>query len=62
MDFITIITMFSLISKEAEQEIMMKELKGQNNFEARQRLIKLKNDLKKMQLGLVTKINLPSIK
>ena len=44
------------------QEIMMKELKGQNNFEARQRLIKLKNDLKKMQLGLVTKINLPSIK
>ena len=44
------------------QEIMMKELKGQNNFEARQKLVKLKNELKKMQLGLVTKINLPAIK
>ena len=44
------------------QEIMMKELKGQNSFEARQKLFKLKNELKKMQLGLVTKINLPSIK
>ena len=44
------------------QEIMIKELKGQNDFEARQKLVKLKNELKKMQLGLVTKINLPSIK
>ena len=44
------------------QEIMIKELKGQNDFEARKKLVKLKNELKKMQLGLVTKINLPSIK
>ena len=41
------------------QEVMMKELKGQNHFEARQ---KLKNQLKKMQIGVVTKFNLPSIK
>jgi hypothetical protein len=44
------------------QEIMIKELKGQNDVEAKQKLVKIKNELKKMQLGLVTKINLPSIK
>ena len=44
------------------QEIMIKELQGQNDVEAKQKLVKIKNELKKMQLGLVTKINLPSIK
>ena len=48
--------------RKSMQEIMIKELQGQNDFEARQKLVKLKNELKKMQLGLVTKINLPSIK
>ena len=49
-------------NQKSSHEIMMKELKGQNDFEARQKMLKLKNELKKMQLGLVTKINLPSIK
>ena len=44
------------------QEIMMKELKGQDDVEAKQKLFKLKNELRRMQLGLVTKVNLPEIK
>ena len=48
--------------QKSYHEIMIKELKGQNDFEARQRMMRLKNELKKMELGLVTKINLPSIK
>ena len=44
------------------QEIMIKELNRQNDQEAKQKLVKLKNELKKMQLGLVTKIDLPAIK
>ena len=47
------------------QEIMMKQLKERNDPGARQQMAKLKNDLKLIQLGLVTNmnsINLPSIK
>ena len=47
------------------QEIMMKQLKERNDPGARQHMAKLKNDLKLIQLGLVTNmnsINLPSIK
>ena len=47
------------------QEIMMKELRDKNDPEAKQQMSKLKNDLKKIQIGLVTNINninLPSIK
>ena len=47
------------------QEIMMKELKDKTDNESKKQLTKLKNDLKKIEIGLVrniSSINLPSIK
>ena len=47
------------------QEIMMRQLKDKNDSGSKQQMIKLKNDLKVMQIGVVTNmnnINLPSIK
>ena len=47
------------------QEIMMKQLKDKHDPDSKQQMIKLKNDLKIMQVGLITNINnlnLPSIK
>ena len=51
--------------QKSMQELMMKELKNKNSPEARQQMSKIKNDLKYIQIGLVTNINninLPSIK
>ena len=46
-------------------EIMMRQLKDKNDSGSKEQMIKLKNDLKVMQIGVVTNmknINLPSIK
>ena len=47
------------------QEIMMKQLKDKDDPGSQEQMAKIKNDLKYMQVGLVTKmdnLNLPSIK
>ena len=51
--------------QKSYHEIMIKQLKNKNDPSSKQQMIKLNNDLKTMQVGLVTKINnfnLPLIK
>ena len=52
---------FSNNQKSAEQ-IMIKELESKTDLESRKKLNKIKNELKKNQLGLVTNVSLPEIK
>ena len=44
------------------EEITIKQLEEKDDYESHKKLMKIKNDLKKSQLGVVTNINLPSIK
>ena len=55
---------FSYSSKpKSIQEILLKQLKDRDDFEAKKKLAKMKIDLKKThQLGVVTNISLPPIK
>jgi hypothetical protein len=49
-------------NRKSVEELLIKELESKNDFESRKKLIKIKNDLKKNQLGVVTNITLPEIK
>ena len=44
------------------EEITIKQLEEKDDYESHKKIMKIKNDLKKSQLGVVTNINLPSIK
>ena len=44
------------------EEITIKHLQEKNDFESYNKILKIKNDLKNNQLGVVTNINLPPIK
>ena len=44
------------------EEITIKQLEEKDDYESHKKLMKIKNDLRKSQLGVVTNINLPSIK
>ena len=44
------------------EKISMKELESKEDLESKRKLIKLRTDLKKNQLGLVTNVSLPEIK
>jgi hypothetical protein len=52
---------YSNNNKSAEQ-MLIKELESKNDVESKKKLNKIKSDLKKNQLGLVTNISLPEIK
>ena len=47
---------------KSAEEMMIKELESKTDVESRKKLNKIKSDLKKNQLGLVTNISLPEIK
>ena len=49
-------------NRKSVEELLIKELESKNDFESRKKLIKIKNDLRKNQLGVVTNITLPEIK
>ena len=49
-------------NQKSVEELLIKELESKNDIESRKKLIKIKNDLRKNQLGLVTNITLPEIK
>ena len=42
--------------------MMIKEFENKNDIESKRKLIRIKSDLKKNQLGLVTNVSLPEIK
>ena len=44
------------------EEITIKQLEEKDDYESHKKIMKIKNDLKKSQLGVVTNITLPSIK
>ena len=44
------------------EEITIKQLEEKDDYESHKKIMKIKNDLKKSQLGVVTNINLPPIK
>ena len=44
------------------EKMMIKELENKNDIESKRKLIRIKSDLKKNQLGLVTNVSLPEIK
>ena len=44
------------------EEITLKQLEEKDDYESHKKIMKIKNDLKKSQLGVVTNINLPPIK
>ena len=44
------------------EEITIKQLEEKDDYESHKKIMKIKNDLKKSQLGVVTNINVPSIK
>ena len=52
---------YSNNNKSVEQ-LLIKELESKNDFESRKKLNKIKNELRKNQLGLVTNVTLPEIK
>ena len=52
---------YSNNNKSAEQ-LLIKELESKTDIESKKKLNKIKSDLKKNQLGLVTNISLPEIK
>ena len=47
---------------KAKEEIMLKKLEEKDDIESRRKLMKIKNELRHNQLGLVTNITLPPIK
>ena len=47
---------------KSAEEMLIKELESKTDLESKKKLNKIKNDLKKNQLGLVTNISLPEIK
>ena len=47
---------------KSQEEILIKQLENRNDIESKKRLARLKNELRKNQLGLVTNIDLPDIK
>ena len=49
-------------NRKSVEEILIKELESKTDIESRKKLAKIKNDLKKSQLGVVTNITLPEIK
>ena len=44
------------------EEITLKQLEEKDDYESHKKMMKIKNELKKSQLGVVTNINLPPIK
>ena len=46
----------------SNEERLIKELESKTDIESKKKLNKIKNDLRKNQLGLVTNISLPEIK
>ena len=47
---------------KSTEERLIKELELKTDIESKKKLIKIKNDLRKNQLGLVTNVSLPEIK
>ena len=44
------------------EEIMIKKLEGKDDFESQKKIMKIKDELKRAQLGVITNISLPPIK
>ena len=44
------------------EEIMIKKLEGKDDFESQRKILKIKDELKRAQLGVITNISLPPIK
>ena len=47
---------------KSAEEMLIKELESKTDWESKKKLNKIKNELKKNQLGVVTNISLPEIK
>ena len=53
---------FNFAHNNQSEKTLMKELENRDDLESKKRLNKIKSDLKKNQLGLVTNVSLPEIK
>ena len=50
------------LQTKSYEEVALKKLEGKDDYESHKKMMKIKDDLKKSQLGVVTNINLPPIK
>jgi len=48
--------------KKSIEEIIIKELEAKDDYESHKKIMKIKDDLRRSQLGVITNINLPPIK
>ena len=53
---------FNFSNNNHNEKMLIKELENKDDLESKKRLIRIKSDLKKNQLGLVTNVSLPEIK
>ena len=53
---------FNFAHNNQSEKTIIKELENRDDLESKKRLNKIKSDLKKNQLGLVTNVALPEIK
>ena len=53
---------FNFSSNNQNEKMLIKELENKDDIESKKKLSKIKQDLKKNQLGLVTNVSLPEIK
>ena len=60
--FIINLDFFYQTQPKTLEEITIKQLEEKDDYESHKKIMKIKNDLKKSQLGVVTNITLPSIK
>ena len=60
--FIVNLDFFYSINHKSAEQILIKELESKTDPESKKKLNKIKSELKKNQLGLVTNISLPEIK
>ena len=48
--------------KKSYEEIVIKELETKDDYESHRKIMKIKDDLRRSQLGVITDITLPPIK